>query len=164
MFHGILSGSGFELQLDTANEVLMRINRSLDPEPLTDGMWASYVAIRRELRYVEYDRVNRAEGTDSAVDVGDLATKVNLRNLPGHVAKDFTFLLRIETLLRMWAPSARVDPGGTPPEHLRDHIFINLANETRHYLDDCEDSEQYQREVLDPVIRCLAKAARIEVP
>jgi hypothetical protein len=127
-------------------------------------MWASYVAIRRELHYSKYDRVHEANGADNAVDVGDTATRVNLRDLPEHVAKDFRFLLRTETLLRMWSPSPKVDPGAMSPEDLRHHILINLKNEIRHYLDDCEESEEYQRDVLVPVIRCLTKAAGIEVP
>ena len=164
ILRGVLSSSGFELQHDTANEVLTRINQSLDPEPLTEGMWASYVATRRELRYSKYDRVPQANGADSAVDVGDPSAQVNLRDLPEHVAKDFRFLLRVETLLRMWSPSPRIDAGAGSPQDLRHHILVKLKSEIRHYLDNCEEDEAYQRDVLVPVIRCLTEAAGIEVP
>ena len=163
ILRGVLSSSGFELQHDTANEVLMRINQSLDPEPLTEGMWASYVAIRRELRYSKYDRVHEANGADNAIDVRDPIAHVSFRDLAEHVAKDFRFLLRVETLLRMWAPSPKVDAGAVSPQDPR-HILVTVKNEIRHYLDDCEESEPYQRDVLVPVIRCLTKAAGIEVP
>ena len=105
--------------------------------------------------------MHQTNGRDSVADVGDLATNVNFRDLPEHIAKDFTFLLRIETFLRMWLPSSRIDTGKAPRRHLRDQILMNLANEIRRYLrlDDCGDTEPYQGEVLDPVIRCLAKVA-----
>ena len=164
IFRGVLSSSGFELPHDTANEVLMRINASLDPEPLTEGMWASYVAIRRELRYSKYDRVHEANGADNAIDVGDPLAHVNLHDLPEHVAKDFRFLLRVETLLRMWSPSPKVDAGAVSPQDPRHHILVTVKNEIRHYLNDCEESEPYHRDVLVPVIRCLTNAAGIEMP
>jgi hypothetical protein len=157
--------SGFELQHDTANEVLMRIKRSLDPEPLTDGMWASYVAIRRELRYGKHDRQHKITGAGWAIDSVDVAEDANLRNLPQHVTKDLTFLLRIETLLWNWSLSSKTASEAAPKsrDHLR-QVLINLANEVRRYSDDCDDAELYQREVIEPVIRCLMKAAGIEAP
>jgi hypothetical protein len=164
ILRGVLNSSGFELEHDTANEVLMRINQSLDPEPLTEGMWASYVAIRRELRYSKYDREQEADAAGTAIDVGDPIARVNLRDLAEHVAKDFRFLLRVETLLRMWPPSSRVDAGTVSLQDPRHHILVTVKNEIRHYLNDCEESESYQRDVLVPVIRCLTKAAGIEMP
>src|SRR5207302_9329223 len=83
----VFGSSGFELDQDTANEVLMRIRRSLDPIPLSDGMWASYRALRGELQY-------------STPGPSDPAASPRFRNLPDHLAQDFAALLRIETVLR----------------------------------------------------------------
>ena len=141
----------------------MRINRSLDPVPLSDGMWASYVAARGELRDSEDERARDTPGGEPAIGVSHPPSR-RLRDLPTLIAKDLTFLLRVERVLRMWQPSGRVDRGDAPPRHLRDEILLRLARETRRYLDDCEETETYRREVLAPVIRCLAKAAKIEVP
>ena len=160
MFRRVFGGAGFELDLDTANDVLMRINRSLDPIPLSDGMWASHVAARGELRLSEDERARETHGEAAAIDVSSR----HVRDLPALVAKDLTFLLRVERVLRMWPPSGGASQEETPPSPLRDEILVRLARETRRYLDDCEETEAYQRDVLAPVLRCLAKAASIDVP
>jgi hypothetical protein len=159
IFRHIVGGAGFELDLDTANEVLMRANRSLDPIPVTESMWASLAAARRERRY------SGGEARDAA-SVGDAAAGLRepvgrLRGLPDHIARDLTFLLRLENVLRAWKPPAT---GETPSEAVRDDILAGLAREVRRYLDECEDTEAYRHDILLPVIRCLARAARIALP
>jgi len=160
MFRRVFGGAGFELDLETANDVLMRINRSLDPVPLSDGMWTSYVAARGRLRLSEDERAGETGGGAAAIDV----SSQHLRDLPALVAKDLTFLLRVERVLRMWAPSGNAGREETPPSPFRDEILVRLAREARGYLDNCEETEVYQRDVLVPVLRCLAKAAKIDVP
>ena len=138
LFRGVFKRAGFELQHDTANEVLMRLNQSLDPIPLTDGMWAAYVAIRRGLR--------------------------DFSDLPEHVAKDLAFLLRVETILQAWIESAAADASTPGRMELRDRLITNVGAEIRRYLNNCEETEAYRREVRGPVIRCLSRAAGIPVP
>ena len=99
-------------------------------------------------------------GGAAAID----ANSQHLRDLPVLVAKDLTFLLRVERVLRMWAPSGNAGREETPPSPFRNEILVRLAREARGYLDNCEETEVYQRDVLVPVLRCLAKAAKIDVP
>lgn len=160
MFRRVFGGTGFELDLETANDVLMRINRSLDPIPLSDGMWASFVAARGALRLSEDERARETPGRDAAIDVSSR----RLDDLPALVAKDLTFLLRVERVLRMWPPPGDARPEKSPPPALRDEILLRLAREARRYLDDGAETDADRREVLVPVLRCLAKAAKIAVP
>jgi hypothetical protein len=161
ILRGVFSGSGFRLTHDVANEVLMRVNRSLDPEPLTERMWASYVAIRREGSYATHGRRPEANGPDRSVAPEDPAD-VHLRELPEHVARDFAFLLRVEELLKSWSSVRTTDIPAATRAGARDEILAGLAREIRRYSNDCEDTAAYRLEVRDPIIRCLAQAVGIE--
>jgi hypothetical protein len=157
IFRGFFRRSSFELDQVTANEILMRINQSLDPQSLTDGMWATYAAARRRLHYAKYDDAGepRAEG---GVELDGPAGVPDFRELSDSVAKDLAFLLRIETLMRRWI--ALGDAPADASRQMRDQV----SSEVHHYLDDCEKTERYQRDVVDPILRCLASAAGVQLP
>ena len=160
IFRGFFRRSSFELDHATANEILMRINQSLDPIPLTEGMWASYVAARRGLRYAQYDErgeLQAAPGADGPQDVADFG------ELSASVAKDLAFLLRVETLMRLGA-AAGAAPNEAPSADPSRRVLDEVSREIHRYLDGCEETEQYRRDIVDPVLKCLADAAGIQAP
>jgi hypothetical protein len=164
IFRGVFSTSpGFELDHDTANEILMRINQSLDPIPLTEGMWASFLAMRRELRYAEYDW-SRASRTDAGTPaVEDLAAAISVDHLAPHVAKDLVFLLRIEARLRTSVGSSAGSAQGDDTSGNWSCAARDIAREIRGYLgqEDIEGTEALQRGVIDPLVQYLGRAAGI---
>ena len=154
IFRSVFGRSGFELTLDTANEVLMRVNRSLDPIPVTERMWTAYLAMRRPLRYSDLE-AGGASGQDIPQELDALVASADVRDLPKHVAADLTFLLRVETLLRMWAATPGEAPGRT---ERRRQLVAWLEREIARYLGLDEQDDALQRQIVGDVMACLGTA------
>jgi hypothetical protein len=158
IFSGFFRRSTFELDHSTANEILMRINRSLDPIPLTEGMWASYVAARRSLHFARVDAAAAATPT-KRIEPGNPADLPELRTLSESVAKDLAFLMRVETVMRRWVAGGSDAPAA---DVRRDLDEISAA--INQYLDGCEQTAAYKRDIEGPILRCLASAAGVRLP
>jgi hypothetical protein len=163
IFRSVFARAGFELQHETANEILMLVNQSLDPIPLTEGMWASLEALRRELRYTEYDRTRSFPDDQAGASPSDPTDTLDVGRLAPHVAKDLVFLLRLESLVRTCTEAT-----GTPDdEEARaarwPQVSRGIARDICQYLGQPDDpiSETLRLHSIDPVLRCLARAAGI---
>lgn len=153
IFRSVFGRSTFELQLDTANEVLMRVNRSLDPIPVTERMWTAYRGMRRPLRFADLD-AELVAGRDIRQQVDALVAGADVGDLPPHVASDLTWLLRVEVLLRMWAEA----PGGeTAGDERRRAIVVHLEREIVQYASVGEQEEVTARRIAAEIMVLLAR-------
>jgi hypothetical protein len=152
--------SGFLLDRDTADEVLMRINRSLDPIPLTDGMWASFVTARHALQDVESDGAGSTMDPERLLAAAMHLAAAHSRHFPPYVTKDLEFLLRTEALIRTWSARSGAE-GSQSPGDLSQQVLSNLRSEIRNYLDVA--GEAAGDELVESVLKCFARAAAIPV-
>ena len=152
MFRGVFGRSRIDLDLDTAHEILMRVGRTLDPVPVTERMWSAYLSLRRPLRYSGLDS-GAAAGQDVQAVVDGLVAQADGPSLPADIAADLLLLLRLETLLQMWAAGggqADTEFSGRRPE-----ILAALHREVARYLEPREPDPQVRRQVIDDVISAL---------
>ncbi|MGE3706009.1 MAG: hypothetical protein AB7I13_12090 [Vicinamibacterales bacterium] len=109
MFRGVFGRVGFELPIEVAHEVLMRLNGLMDPIPVSVPMWDSYLAARRPLRYADFSRARSDDEAGIARELGQASAHADFGRFPDYIAQDLQLLLRVEILLRMWAAAAAAE-------------------------------------------------------
>ncbi len=154
LFRGVFRRTRFELRLETANDVLMRINRSLDPQMITDDLWSTYVALRRSLGYAPPSQAELPSGRERPALPSDPQIQDAVGRLPPSVVKDFTLLLRIEARLRL-ALTDSVERGPS--------IRADLRDEIRDYLGPNMESLSSGEDGIEPAVRCLTEAAGLDM-
>ena len=99
MFLGMFGRGGFELQIETAHEILMRLNRLMDPIPVSVPMWDAYLAARRPLRYVEFSRSHATDRTAILLETDQATAHADFSRCSDLVSNDLGMLLRVDVLL-----------------------------------------------------------------
>jgi hypothetical protein len=157
IFRSVFARAGFELTLDMANDILMRVNQSLDPIPVTERMWSAYLAMRAPLRYSDLEPGHASSGSlDGELEAA--VADANTRDLPRHVAVDLMLLLRLEVLLRMAGASDRKADASLDAR--RQAITEALEREVRAYVSRSGVSVEAADQVVEDVMGALARVMR----
>ncbi len=159
MFRGMFGRVGFELHIETAHEVLMRLNRLLDPIPVSVPMWDEYLATRRPLRYADFSRSRATDRTAIVVEMDQAASHADFGRFQEVVSNDLLLLLRVEILLRMWTSSATMVGDATSSEPRRREIAQVLRDELLSYLRRQETDDAASKALADDVAEYLLKEA-----
>ena len=164
IFRSVFGRTGFELPLDTANEVLMRLNRSLDPIPVSGRMWSSYLVNRRPLRYTDDDHAGSAVSPNLVAEVDAAVAHARFGDFPAHVVRDLTLLLRLEVLLRMWTAALGPGTDQASSEPRRRQIREGLRAELVRYVDHDGPTDAFPPELVDEVVHDLTTIAGRDRP
>jgi hypothetical protein len=159
MFRGMFGRAGFELHIETAHEILVRLNRLLDPIPVSVPMWDSYLAARRPLRYADFRRSHATDRASIALELEQAAAHADFSRFSDVVANDLGLLLRVEILLRMWTSSATAAEGVTTADPRRREIAQILHGELLSYLHRLETDEAASQALADEVAKYVLKEA-----
>lgn len=164
MFRGMFGRVGYELPIETAHEILMRLNRLMDPIPVSVPMWDAYLAARRPLRYVEFSRSHATDRTAIILETDQAAAHADFSRCSDMVSNDLGMLLRVEILLRMWTSSATAtDSLSSDPRRVE--IAQVLRDELLSYLRRQETDEAASTTLAEEVAAYLLKeAARMGAP
>lgn len=157
LFRSVFGRASFELQLEDAHELLMRLSQSLDPIPVTDGMWLSHLANRRRLRYMDREAGSATGVAELARAVDEAVSHARFDDLPPHLIPDLLLLLRVEALLQLWTASSTAAGAGRSAG-TEDELRSSLESEIASYVERTQPPGAIPPEVIAQAVSHLAAA------